>query len=81
MSLMKLTRLKTGYWAVNGKPAYELVAKKRQALKLSKGQFAQLHGIDRASQYRFESGQNKSLWLAIQELEAVGYSVSIYVYP
>jgi hypothetical protein len=76
---MLLTRLKSGHWGCNGTPAYQLVAKKRQDLKLSKGQFALRYGIDRASQYRFEAGKNKSLQLAILELEAVGYSVNIYV--
>jgi hypothetical protein len=76
---MLLTRLKSGHWGCNGTPAYELVAKKREAMKLSKGQFALRYGIDRASQYRLESGQNKSLQLAILELEAVGYTVNIYV--
>ena len=48
-------------------------------MKLSKNQFAERHGFDRASEYRFEAGENKSLKLLLAELEAVGYSVDTYV--
>jgi hypothetical protein len=76
---MKLVKLKSGHWGINGKPAYKLVVKKRGELRLTPYQFAMRHGLDHAAQYRFERGENKSLPLLIQELELVGYTVSIYV--
>ena len=76
---MKLIKLKSGHWGTGGKPAYKLVIKKREEMQMTPYQFAMHYGLDHAAQYRFERGDNKSLPLLLQELELVGYSVSIHV--
>jgi hypothetical protein len=76
-AIMHLKRLKSGHWGIDGRPVYLFVAKERQKLKQSKGYFAKANGIDRASQYDFEAGKNKSFNMTMRQLEACGYTVSI----
>lgn len=74
---MIIKQLKSGHWGVDGRPIYLIVGQARRDLKQSKGYFARANGIDRASQYEFEDGKNKSFNMAMRQLKAIGYSVHI----
>ena len=76
---MRLQQLSDKHYGIDGMPVYRFVQREREKLGISKSRFPELHGLDRGGHYRFEAGQNRSLALAIETLEALGFTVTISV--